>query len=317
MSSRWTAALLVLSVLAALGSATAQDKLKFATVIKATPVYYLPPLAAEEKGFWRESGLEAEWVPFEGSSPFHRALAAGAINIGMETALPLLVSISRGSPTILVSDMEASAGFSLWVLAQSPIKEPRNLKGARVGVVTLGGAAHAYAILVVRSLGLERDIRFVGLGGIPPAIAALKAKAVGTVFLSPFSMAVLKEKGEVREVANLEPFLPKPWVAQVIVARRDFVKNQSPLVRRALAALIKSGNFINQNEDWAVQKIREQQGVSPGTAREMYKGLKYSPDGKTNPQALDNLRKFALEFGLLKREEMPLLEQLYTPEFTG
>jgi len=46
----------------------AADKLRFATTVKTHPILVMPVLAAEEKGFWKQNGLEAEWVPFEGDA---------------------------------------------------------------------------------------------------------------------------------------------------------------------------------------------------------------------------------------------------------
>lgn len=67
--SFWRTVLLVLLVVFALlpREGKAVEKLDLGTSIKFTPAYYLPILAAEDKGFFKEQGLEVEWVPFQKS----------------------------------------------------------------------------------------------------------------------------------------------------------------------------------------------------------------------------------------------------------
>lgn len=61
----------------------AAEKIKFSTPLKTVPHYALPMLAAEEKGIWKQEGLEGEWIPFCSGGSAHRAFAAGAIQIGI------------------------------------------------------------------------------------------------------------------------------------------------------------------------------------------------------------------------------------------
>ena len=67
-----------------------------------------------------------------------------------------------------------TAPNALWVRADSPIREPKDLrKGALVGVLSMGGFDHALGRMLLKAMGMERDVRFVGLGGVLPTMAAL------------------------------------------------------------------------------------------------------------------------------------------------
>jgi len=54
----------------------AVEKLNFGTATKTSPHYALPMVAAEEKGFWKEQGLEVEGIPFSSAGAMFRAIAA-------------------------------------------------------------------------------------------------------------------------------------------------------------------------------------------------------------------------------------------------
>src|SRR3972149_1156428 len=79
------------------------EKLKFGTSIRTYPPYYLPVMAAEEKGFWKENGLEVEWTPFRGGGPFMQALAAGALKIGYTAAATAFQAGAGGVAVVIPS----------------------------------------------------------------------------------------------------------------------------------------------------------------------------------------------------------------------
>ena len=298
-------------------AAFAADKIKFATAIKDSPVYYLPVLAAEEKGFWKQNGLEAEWVPFRTTASMHQSIAGGSINIGLDNTVALIPAIARGVPVIIVSNLQTSEPAVLWVLTQSPVKDPAALKGSKIGVVSLGGTAHAYARLLTKILGLEKDVRLVAAGGIIQNMAALKAGVIDAVVMMRFSMIPLEVKGEVRALANLEDYVKEERMAHVVFARKDLVAGNPDLVRRVLRAVQQGLEFIKKDRDWAAEKMKLEQGLSPEAARQMYDVIKFTTDGKLSLKALENARNFLVEFGLVAKEKVPTLEELYTRQFTG
>src|SRR3989304_1514214 len=83
----------------------AQEKEKLGSAIKLSPAFYLPVLAAEEKGFWKDNGLDVEWVPFAGGAAQMRAVAAGAIGIAYSGPDEPLMGAERGLGVIIVADL--------------------------------------------------------------------------------------------------------------------------------------------------------------------------------------------------------------------
>lgn len=295
----------------------AAEKLKFATAIKFTPAYYLPILAAEEKGFWKEQGLDLEWVPFRGGPDMHAAMVAGAINLGMETAAGLIPGAARGVPTIIVSDLQNMEGVALYVLPTSPIRDPKELKGTRVAVTRMGAVDHAYTQFLARVLGLEKDIRVVAAGGIPEKLAALKAGAVDAFAIFIFPVAELRTKGEIKELLRVDDFKPKEWLAHVVFSHRGFLEKERTTVRKAVRAVLAGAGYATREASWAKVKMKEMQNYSDRTGEEIFRFLKFSPEGKISRAAVENVRKFLIDFGVIAREKAPAVEALYTAEFTG
>lgn len=296
--------------------AWAADKLNFGTPIKGSALYDLPLLAAEERGFWKQNDLQVEWFPFEAGAALHRAVAAVSVNIGMTGPLSIIQAVAAGVPEVIVADMRAREDMYFWVRSDSKIKSPKDLKGARVGVARFGGVAHAYGRVVAKLLGLEKDIKFVAIGGRAQQIAALKAGIDDAEIFSLIAFAPLKVTGEVREVVMVRDYLPKEWTDVVVFGRRDLTEKSPELVRRAVKAIVQAGDYVAKNPDWAKEKMKVSLGHAPEVAKLVYSELQYGKDGRISLTGLQNIVNFLIEYGIVPKEKMPSLDKLHTTAFT-
>jgi ABC-type nitrate/sulfonate/bicarbonate transport system substrate-binding protein len=293
----------------------AQDKINFASSVKQSPVFYLPILATEENGFWKRNGLEARWVPFRGAAALNQGVAAGSVQAGIQAGISLVLGNARGVPMIIVSDLQTKDLFALWVRAASPIKELKDMKGARIGVPRLGGSSDAYGVLMARSVGLEKDLKFIGVGGIRAIIAALKTGTIDATIEPVHLLMDQKLKGELREIAKVSDYLPKEWLAHAAFAHKKFARNQANTMRRILKALLQASNFLRQNPGWAIDKLKTKSGFSDRTAKEVLRSYNFTSDGKFDPKAIKNALNFIKEFGLAKKKKLPEPEEVYTLKF--
>ncbi len=301
-------------------SAFSAEKLQLGSSIKLYPAFYLPILAADEKGLFKKNGLEVEWVPFRGGAALIRAMAAGSINIALSTASTDIVAISRGVPILIVADLfTGSKDWFVWVRSDSRLKKPQDLKGAKIGVTRMGGAAHAYARALARSLGLEGDIRVVATGGIREQVAALKGGAVDANLLSIYIMASRKLKGEVRELVPVADILPKEWADQEVIARKDFVKSNPDTVRKVVRSLLQGVDIIRKDRSWTVEKMKSMSRYPEEAARMVYQDYllrSFTVDGRVSRKGVENVKDFLLEYGILKGKA-PAVDDIYTNKFVG
>lgn len=294
----------------------AVEKSRFATHIRANAQYALPPLAALEKGFWKEEGLEVTWVPFDSATTMNHAVAAGEIDLGTHGVAGGIQAIATGVPMVIVADPGITTEFFFWVVRESRLKEPRDLKGAKIGATRFGSDTHLYSLAVVRALGLEKDVRFLAMGGVPAQIAGLKAGAVDVITLSFFSVASLKVKGEVRELLKVDDFLVKGLGSQIIYAHPDFLKRKPEVVRKVVRGFLQGGNFIMKNPEWAVERMKKELRQSEEAARAIHPRLRYDTDGKIDVSKIENVINFFTEYGILTKEKAPRVEKTYARGFS-
>lgn len=291
--------------------------LKFGTSVKVSPTYYLPMMAAEEKGFWKAQGLDVEWVSFRGAAPMMRSVAAGHINIGGSVALGLLLPMSKGVPVVLVSEMIKRFDWFIYVPTASPVRKPEDLKGLKIGVVVLGGVEDAYGKAPLKALGLEEQTRFVAIGGVRQKYAALRTGAIKAMVASGTVGVRSVIKGSIRRVLRINDAFPKKWMEHSIFARKDFIKSQPETSRKAVKAVLAAINFINTNRSWTMAKVQSVSNFIPEMARASLEHFEFTQDGKIDREAIVNLRNFAIEYGIVSGKTMPPADDLFTRQFTG
>lgn len=295
----------------------AADKVRFATHFRANPHYSLPALAALDKGFWKGQGLEVEYFAFDSAGAMNRAVVAREIDVGTDGLTTLIQAASAGVPEVIVADPGISSEYYFWVRADSTLKEPKDVKGAKIGVTRFGGDTHAYARAVVKALGMdEKDMKFISMGGGVPQMAGLRAGAIDIAMLSNFTMAVPKIKGEIREVVKVEDYLPKGLAAQVVFARRDFLEKNPALVKKVVMGFLQGAGFALKNPEWAVEKMMAEVKYSSEAARGVLPWLKYDPRGRLDEAKIKNVVEFLIEYGIIAREKAPSLNKLYDRGFT-
>lgn len=285
--------------------------------IRVAPIYFMPILAAQEKGFWRERNLEAEWFPFGSGGAMYTALAAGSIHIGVGQVSDVIIAASRGIPTAVVADLGGFQDWYLYVRTDSPIKQPEDVKGKKIGIPRLGSLSHVYMLTIAKALGLERDVKVVATGGVRESVAALLAGAIDGQVTTPGTMINLELEGKVRRVSGvrLADFIPRDWDAVAVFATKGFIENNRSVVETLVRGVLRATEFIMEDPHWSRERMKAIMRWSDQVAREYYKFLEYSKDGKIRPERLKKFRDFLIDYGIISKEKTPPVPELYTARF--
>jgi len=103
----------------------------------------------------------------------------------------------------------------------------------------------------------------------------------------------------------------------VITARKDFSKKSPDLVKRAVKSVLQATDFITKNPRWAIEKMKSKDlvGYPEEAAKLVYNSITWSKDGRITRTALENVRNFLIEYGIITKEKAPSLEEFFTDEF--
>jgi ABC-type nitrate/sulfonate/bicarbonate transport system substrate-binding protein len=210
--------------------------------------------------------------------------------------------------------------YSIWVLNNSRFRKPQDIKGSKIGVFSVASTTTAFGILALKRVGLGgKDVKFIGVGGGPARVAALKSGAVDGFVQAYSANANLIARGEVRALINIGNYLPKPWIQGVYVAHKDFIEKNPKVVMKTIRGVFQAIDYTRANRVWAAKRLVVKLRFTPeGAKLAVAENILFPKLGrKISRPALQNVINFMAEYELMKKERLPSVDaMLYPSEFT-
>ena len=185
MRSKMFGAGLVVAALALTSpAASAADKISIA-VVNATSDAAL--FIAQDKGYYKDEGLEASFVHFDSGAKMSASLGTGQLDIGAGAASAgLYNAVARGIKIRIVADKAhnvAGAGYQALMVRKAlidsgAVKSIRDLKGRKVAITAQGSSDASVLNEAMKSVGLTYDdVEKVYLG-FPQHVPAFENGAI-------------------------------------------------------------------------------------------------------------------------------------------
>ncbi|HXP94906.1 MAG TPA: ABC transporter substrate-binding protein [Candidatus Binatia bacterium] len=234
------------SALPASAQSAATIRLGTVGVEEAAMVYY-----AQEKGFFKQAGLDMNFSMFPNGGSVSQALLAGALDVGVTNSGSLSSAFSRGLPMVLIQCgaiyTPASPIAYLAVGPNTGIKSVKDLAGKTVAVSTLRdmvqGATMAY---IDANGGDSKAVNFVEIPTIAQAPAIAQGRIHGGVIVEPIftqNKANLVAIGCVYEAVNKKG----PFQTLGVVGNKNWVDNNGALARRVSFAVRAAARWANRH----------------------------------------------------------------------
>jgi ABC-type nitrate/sulfonate/bicarbonate transport system substrate-binding protein len=100
--------------------------------------FQAPLWAAKDFGFMTKYNVNADLVMIPGSARGAQAMLGGSIHFGQIDGTALIAAINQGADLVFVASSLNKFPFSL--VTQKNIRQPKDLVGKKIGIVSLGGA---------------------------------------------------------------------------------------------------------------------------------------------------------------------------------
>ena len=145
---------------------------------------------AEQKGWFKEAGVEIELLWFE-YGPSMEAYSAGKVDAVMVTNGDSLVTGAGGAKNVMIVALDYSNGNDM-IIAKPGIESVKDLKGKKIGI-EVGFVEHLMLLKALESAGLsESDVEIVPTptNQTPQVLASGQVDAIGA--WQPNSGAALK-----------------------------------------------------------------------------------------------------------------------------
>ena len=256
------AAVMILSFLC--GTARGADKIRVG--VPQQVVHWMVFPLAQQKGFFKEEGFDAEIVRITGPSG-RSALMSGEIDYYTTIAF-IVQSAIVGLP---VKVLAAYVNCPPFVLMSRPeFKSAQDLKGQTMGIgAPPGSSPDVIGKLSLRHLGLnpDQDVRFVYLNSHERTFLALEQGLYAAGLIAPPFDFQGKKLG-FNSLARADDILTYPEDGLIATAKK--IKEKPDDVKRVIRAGIKANRYIRSQREGTIQFLMDWQKVNRETASANY-----------------------------------------------
>ena len=293
---RWALCLIWLVVPAAAAAQTAPLETVKITYASRT-IESILLFIAQEKGFFKEEGLEVQPILTRGTTAIAAALAGDVEGIHIMGSA--IRAIQRGLALKVVAVNLKRPLF--WLVTRPELKSFDDLKKKTMGVVTFGGTQQLAGYYMLRQGGLdpEKEITTVVVGDIPTQLQALMAGSIQVGVFSPPTVIVARDKFKLHLLATTSD---QYYALQAgLTTSEKVLKEKRPLIKRTLRAMAKANRFFLDNEKGAAEIIAKTFQVDVPTAAGTYRLTRptFSRDGTaTDNEMEEHLKVDAQVLGL-------------------
>ena len=277
--------------------------------------YYAPLYIAKEKGYFKEQGLDVEFY-YAAAAEIVKNVATGNVQFGFPNADSVILAKSQGIPVKVVNTTYQNGLGALIFLNSSGIKEPKDLKGKKVGVTSFGSPNYIQLQVMLEKAGMTLEdvkVEIIGTGAI---VNALVSGQVDAIMFSMLRTIELKNQGvDVNEIRS-EEFLPSH--GNILIVGDKYLDENKEIVDKFNIALNKGIQYIiDGNAKEAVeisvekyaQSFKGKEEIATTILNEVFvpylwqsENTKKNGLGYSDLNKWDNSIKVLKEYGVIKKE---------------
>ena len=218
--------------------------------------YYLPLTIAEQKGYFKDEGLDVEIADFPGGAKTLEALIGGSVDIVSGAYEHTITQQAKGQSIEAVVLQGKNAGIVLGMpkAKASAYKSPADLKGMKIGVTAPGSSTNMFVNILLAKAGLPPDsVAIVGVGAGAGAVAIMKRGDIDAIAnLDPViaqleSDATIVPVIDTRSAAGMSQVYGGAYAAGCIYAKTDFVQKNPRTVQAVVNAIVRALRLIQHS----------------------------------------------------------------------
>jgi NitT/TauT family transport system substrate-binding protein len=278
-----------------------------------------PVFIAQDKGYFREAGLDIELKFFDAAQPIAVATTSGDVDFGITAFTAGLYNLAgKGTLKVIGGMSREKAGYPLigYFASNSAyaagLKTPKDLAGKRIAVTQVGSSFHYSLGLLADKYGFKlADVKIVPLQSLSNAAAALKGETVDAALLPVSTARKLMDDGGAKFLGWVGD--ETPWQLGAVFASPRTLANKA-LVAKLLAALDRADR---EYHDVILASVKEGKAAVDDKTRPLLEIIaKYTnlpleqvvgncayidPGGKLDVKNVDNQIKWLQEQGFVDK----------------
>lgn len=203
------------------------------TAAEETFTYAVP----KQLGYFAQENLNPTILQTDGSTAALQAVASGSADIGYASSVNIAAAIDKGVPLRAFAGITVQWPYFIGVPKGSDIKTIADLKGKRVGVISLASASYGDLRANLKLAGLtENDVTVIPVGAGARAASALKADEIDAVDSYSDSFTVMRQNGVDLDLLERPEEMAKLFSVTMVTSQKTFDASPDKLAAFARAA---------------------------------------------------------------------------------
>lgn len=285
------------------GSAGAGGTEKIVAYGELDPQVSGQQIIAEEKGFFKEEGLEVENKLMNGPDENAPLVASGEAKVCFGSIYNNISVAANGVKVKVVAPLANAAGTQAVVAGKNTaITSPKDLEGKKIGMTNGAGVLIAIRNMCAATGTDINKIQFVNLQASEQLASLDKGDIDAMAAWEPWIGKAVNQGG--KELFNgVKSYLPGAegdvhWIDfyMTVQVQDDFAKKNPETVKKLLRALHKATDYINEHPEESAKIIAKRINVDEETCLRIIRKNRYSMKfDQQFMEGTDNMAKFMLD----------------------
>lgn len=231
--------------------------------LSSVNVAFLPVYVTEDRGYFKDEGLDVLLVLFNAGATNLQALIGGDVQIMGSAFVETLGGRAAGFDVKNFWGICNIMPFQLY--SQPDFKSMKQAKGKRFAISRFGSLTDFLTRATLRHFGLDaKDVTILQIGSTPARFAALTAKGVDASIVWFPVTEIAKSQGY-NKLLDLKEVFPE-WPYETFAARESYLNKEREQVARFLRAYQRGVKYTLENKNDAVRIMMKHVKMDPAYA---------------------------------------------------
>jgi NitT/TauT family transport system substrate-binding protein len=274
--------------------------------VSSVNVAFLPLYVTQEKGFFKQEGLDVLLVMFNAGNTNLQALAGGDVQIMASAVAETVLGRAGGMD---VKNFWGICNLMPFELYSHPnLKSMKEAKGKRFAISRFGSLSDFLTRASLLHFGIDpKEVTVLQIGSTPARFAALTSGGVDATIIW-FPVTEQAKALGFRKLFDLKDMYPE-WPYETFAAREPWLAKEKDQLIKFLRAFQKGVRYTRDNREEAVKVLRKYVKMDPAVAPAGYDQYRdsFPVDGKIAEKGIKVVIEQEFETGRIKRN-IPLDE---------